>query len=165
MTKYKSLTDEGKCVFCEIIRGNIHTPGVFWEDEDFIAFLSTFPNCEGVSVVVPREHFGSDVLAMPDEKLQKFILAAKKASNILLKYFDDVGRVGLLMEGTGVDHANIKLIPMHGTGHMKEGIWKQYLCDRTDYFEKYEGYIISTDGREADPRKISDLADKLRDVK
>lgn len=165
MANYKSSTDEGKCIFCEIIRGNLQTPGIFWEDDDFMAFLSTWPSVEGFTVVVPKEHFGSDVLAMPDDRLQKFILSAKKVSNVLLKHFENVGRIGLVMEGTGVDHAHIKLIPMHGTGHMKQGIWKQYLSGRSDYFEKYEGFIISTDGPKADPEKIRDLAGKLKSYK
>lgn len=100
---------------------------------------------------------------MPDEVLQRFVIAAKKVSQLLLNYFEDVGRVGLIMEGTGIDHAHIKLVPMHGTAHMKQGIWKQYLSGRSDFFERYEGYIISTDGPKADPEKISLLAKKLKD--
>lgn len=69
------------------------------------------------------------------------------------------------MEGTGIDHAHIKLIPMHGTGHMKKGIWKQYLSGRSDYFEKYGGFITSSDGPKADPEKIKLLAKKLRKIK
>jgi len=55
-------------------------------------------------------------------------------------------------------------IPMHGTGHMKRGIWKQYLSHRSDFFEKYDGYIISTEGPEADPEELKDLAKKLKKV-
>jgi histidine triad (HIT) family protein len=165
MANYKSSTDEGKCIFCEIINGNIQTPGIFWQDENFMAFLSTWPSVEGFTVVIPKKHYKSDALAMPDEILQAFIIAAKKVSEILLKHFEDVGRVGLIMEGTGVDHAHIKLIPMHGTGHMKQGVWKQYPSGRSDYFEKYEGYLISSDGPKADPQKIKVLAEKLREIK
>jgi len=164
MANYKSQTDNGDCVFCEIIKGNLETPGIFWEDDEFMAFLSTWPSVEGFTVVVPKKHFSSDCLALPDDVLQKFILAAKRVSNLLLKKFEDVGRVGLIMEGTGVDHAHIKLVPMHGTGHMKQGIWKQYLSNRNDYFEKYEGYLISTDGPKADPQKIKELAAELKKI-
>lgn len=120
MADYKSTTDKGECIFCKIISGDIKTPGIFWENEYFIAFLSTWPNTEGFTVVVPKKHFGSDVLGMPDEKLTKFILAAKTVTKILIQHFEDVGRVGLIMEGTGVDHAHIKLFPMHGTAHIKK---------------------------------------------
>jgi len=164
MADYKSSTDEWKCVFCEIIKGNIHTPGIFWEDENFMAFLSIFPSTEGNTVVVPKKHYGSDVLAMPDETLQDFILAAKKVSNILLNHFEDVWRVWLIMEGTWVDHAHIKLIPMNGTWHMKQWIWKQYLSGKDDYFEKYEWFISSNDWPKADPEKIKELAKKLKKI-
>lgn len=164
MAEYKSSTEEGKCIFCEIIAGRIQTPGIFWEDQNFMAFLSTWPSVEGFTVVVPKKHFGSDVLALPDENLQDFIIAAKKVSQILLKGFEDVGRVGLIMEGTGVNHAHIKLIPMHGTEHMKRGEWKQHLSGRSDYFEKYPGYLISTDGPKGDPEKLKALAEKLKKV-
>lgn len=165
MADYKSSTDEGKCIFCEIVNGNIKSPGIFWEDKQFMAFLSTWPSVEGFTVVVPKKHYGSDVLAMPDKILQEFIIAAKKVSKILLDHFENAGRIGLIMEGTGVDHAHIKLIPMHETGHMKKGVWKQYLSGRSDYFEKYEGYLISTDGPKADPEKIANLAKRLRTEK
>jgi histidine triad (HIT) family protein len=164
MADYKSSTAEGKCVFCELINGNIPTPSIFWEDENFMAFLSTWPSVEGFTVLAPKKHYGSDVLAMPDHVLEKFIIASKKVSQILQKHFEDVGRVGVIMEGTGVDHAHIKLIPMHGTAHMKKGVWKQYLTDRSDYFEKYEGYLISTDGPQADPAKLKILAEQLRKI-
>jgi len=52
---------------------------------------------------------------MPAQDLQEFILVAKNVAKKLEDYFPDVGRVGLMMEGTGIDHAHIKLYPMHGT--------------------------------------------------
>ena len=103
MVKYDATTNENKCIFCEIAKGNIKTPGLFWEDQEFMAFLAIDPNTEGFTCVIPKQHYGSDVLKMPDEMLQKFILVSKKVSQILEKHFDDVGRVGLIMEGTGID--------------------------------------------------------------
>jgi diadenosine tetraphosphate (Ap4A) HIT family hydrolase len=165
MASYKSSTEKGKCVFCEIVKGSIKTPGIFWEDKQFMAFLSTWPSTEGLAVLVSKGHYGSDVLAIPDKMLQRFIVAAKKVSNVLMGHFKDVGRVGLIIEGLGVDHAHIKLIPMHGTGYMKQGVWRQRLSGKSDYFEKYEGYLTSADGPKADYGKLRDLAKKLRDVR
>lgn len=51
---------------------------------------------------------------MPDDVLHRFILAAKKVSNDLLKHSDNVDRIGFIMEETGVDHAHIKLVLMQG---------------------------------------------------
>jgi diadenosine tetraphosphate (Ap4A) HIT family hydrolase len=164
MTKYESKTEEGKCIFCEIVNGKMETPGIFWEDDEFLAFLSIFPNMVGVTAVMPKEHFGSDVLKMPDDKLCRFILAAKKVANILLEHFDDVGRVGLVMEGTGIDHAHIKLYPMHGTENMKTGEWKQFPSGVDTFFEKYPGYICSNDSLRANDEEIKNLVAELKKI-
>ncbi len=71
--------------------------------------------------------------------------------------------VGLLIEGTGIDHAHIKLAPMHGTGHMKKGEWKQYKSDNEEFFNKYKGYISSHDGPKTDFDKLQELAKKIKD--
>ncbi len=166
MAKYETTTEENKCIFCEIAKwtfpplGN----GLIYEDEKFMARLSPFPNTLWFSVVIPKKHYGSDVLAMPDEDLQEFVLVAKKIANKLVDYFDDVGRVGLIMEGTGIDHAHIKLMPMHGTGHMKQWIWKQYPSGKDDFFETYEGYIMSNDGPKADRDQLKALAEKIKET-
>ncbi len=164
MAEYDSKTKEGKCIFCEIASGKIEprAGGKFWENDKYVAWLSPFPNTDGFTVVIPKKHFGSDVLQMPDEELKEFIVEAKKVAGLLVDKLDDVGRVGLIMEGTGIDHAHIKLVPLHGTGYMKKGEWRQVHSGVNTYFEKYKGYICSNDGPQADEEKIRGLAKKLR---
>ena len=165
MAEYNAKTEKGDCVFCKIVSGEFTTPGKFWEDDKFMAFLAIDPNTEGFSVVIPKDHFGSDVLKMPNEMLQEFIIASKKVSKVLENYFEDVGRVGVVMEGTGIDHAHIKLVPMHGTGYMKKGEWRQILSGKEFWFEKYEGWISSSGGPRAKDEDLKNLADKLKEVK
>jgi len=164
MSKYNSKTQK-QCIFCEMGKGKIKPLGeaVIFENENYLAWLSPFPNTEGFSVVIPKKHHGSDVLKMSDKKLQEFILVAKKISKILMNYFQDVGRVGLIMEGTGIDHAHIKLFPMHGTGHMKKGEWKQSNSNNDKYFKKYEGYISSHDGPQTNFKKLQKMAEEMRE--
>ena len=161
MPEYKPKTEDNKCPFCEIVAGRLYTPGVFWEDSHFMAFLSIDPNTEGFSCVIPKDHHGSDIMKMDSDILQEFIIAAKKVSKILEDTFDDVGRIGLIMEGTGIDHAHIKLVPMHGTPELKQGGWKQYLSDKEFHFEKYEGWISSASGPRAKQEDLEKLRDKL----
>ncbi|KKR09531.1 MAG: Histidine triad (HIT) protein [Parcubacteria group bacterium GW2011_GWA2_39_18] len=162
MTQYAARTKDNKCIFCEIAAGNIETPGLFWQDEEYMAWLAIDPNTEGFTCVVPRQHFGSDVLKMPGDVLQKFIIASKKVASILENHFDDVGRVGLMMEGTGIDHAHIKLVPLHGTENLKKGIWEQVLSGKEFWFDKYEGWISSGSGPVADTEKLKRLAETLK---
>lgn len=160
MAKYDSKTSEKKCVFCEIVAGRIPS-NIYWQDDEFAAFLSIDPNTEGFTCVIPKAHFGSDVMKMPDDVLQRFIIAAKKVSTVLENYFADVGRVGVIMEGTGIDHAHIKLVPMHGTGYMKKGEWRQILSGKNFWFPQYEGWIASGGGPMADPEELKVLCTNL----
>jgi len=161
MVSYETRTTENKCPFCEIGAGRLQTT-TFWEDSEFMAFLSIDPNTDGFSCVIPKEHFGSDVLKMPDDILQRFIIASKKVSKILENYYGDVGRVGLIMEGTGIDHAHIKLVPMHGTENLKRGEWKQFLSGQEHWFDKYQGWISSASGPKGDREKLKELVEKLK---
>lgn len=166
MAEYKSSTERGECIFCKIATGKLKPLGdaTIFEDENYLAWLSPFPNTLGATIVIPKNHFASDVLAMPDVELQNFILAAKKVSKLLEGHFADVGRIGLVMEGTGIDHAHIKLFPMHGTEHMKKGEWKQYHSRNDIFFDSYAGYISSNDGPQADFAKLKELAEKIRKI-
>lgn len=164
MVEYDSKV-ENKCIFCEITKGNMPPlgNGLFWEDEKHMAWLSPFPNTEGFAVVVTKEHQPSDVLALPNERLNEFVLAAKKVAKVLENHYPDVGRVGLLMEGMGINHAHIKLFPMHGTEYLRKGEWKQIHSEFNTYFEKYPGFIASNDGPKADFDTIEAEAKKLRE--
>ncbi len=162
MAKYDAKTADNKCIFCEIAAGRMTTPGLFWQNDEFMASLAIDPNTEGFSCVIPKKHYGSDVLKMPDDVLQRFIIASKEVTKILEDYFEDVGRVGLMMEGTGIDHAHIKLAPMHGTEFMKKGEWKQIASGKEFWFDKYEGWICSAGGPKADPEKLKKLAEKIK---
>ena len=161
MGSYEARTKEKKCPFCEIAAGRLPIAS-FWERAEFMAFLSIDPNTEGLSCVIPKEHYGSDVLKMPDDILQRLILASKEVARILENYYADVGRVGLIMEGTGIDHAHIKLVPMHGTENLKRGEWKQFLFGQEHWFDKYEGWISSASGPKADFKELNELAKKLK---
>ena len=162
MSTYNPTTEDGKCIFCTIIAKDSHDE-IFWEDDNHVAFLSIDPNTPGFSLVVPKEHHRSDILKMPDEQLRDFIIAAKKVAHILEDFYKDVGRVGLIMEGTGIDHAHIKLVPMHGTEYMKRGEWKQYLSMVEHWFDEYEGWLSSAGGPMASREKLRILSKQIRD--
>lgn len=150
------------CIFCKIVSGEIATPGIFWEDDNHLAMLSIDPNTEGFSVVIPKDHHYSDVMQMEDEALQQFILATKKASELLKNTFDDVGRVGVIMEGTGINHAHIKLFPMHHTSELKNRGFKTYSSGKEFWFDRYEGWVSSGAGPIASDEQLATLAQKIK---
>lgn len=161
MATYSPTSEVNTCIFCDIVAKN-DPDIIFWQDDKHVALLSIDPNTPGYSLVVPKVHHGSDILKMPDEALQKFILSAKRVARLLEVFFEDVGRVGLIMEGTGIDHAHIKLVPMHGTEDLKQGKWRQYPSGLHHWFDMYEGWISSAGGPRANSAELVALARGLR---
>jgi len=147
------------CIFCQIVKGTSPSHLV-WEDNDHLAFLSIFPNTEGATVVIPKQHYPSYAFDLPDDALSGLVQAAKKVAKLLDAKLDDVGRTALVFEGFGVDHVHAKLFPMHGTQNMED--WKPIESKIDKYFDQYEGYISSHDYRRADDGELDELAVKLR---
>ena len=148
-----------ECIFCKIVSGEAPAHKV-WEDAKHLAFLSIYPNTEGVTVVIPKEHYPSYPFDLSDQVLSEFILATKRVAKILDNKMEDVGRTAMVFEGFGVDHVHTKLFPMHGT---KMAEWRPIESSVDKYFDKYEGYISSHDYKREDDTKLSELAKRLRD--
>jgi diadenosine tetraphosphate (Ap4A) HIT family hydrolase len=124
-----------------------------------MSFLSSHPNTEGFSVVIPKQHYSSYAFDLPDAVLAELVLAAKKVAILLDERLNDVGRTGLIFEGFGVDHVHAKLFPMHGT---KLDQWKPIKSSVDKYFDAYEGYISSHEGKKAEFEKLAKLAAQIR---
>lgn len=146
------------CIFCKIAEGEAPAYKI-WEDDRHLAFLSIFPNTEGFSVVITKEHYSSYVFDLSEDVLLDLVKAAKKVAKLLDAKLEDVGRTGMIFEGFGVDHIHAKLFPMHGT---KASKWKSVKSNVKKYFKKYEGYISSHDYRRADDKKLAELAERIR---
>jgi histidine triad (HIT) family protein len=159
--KYNSsnkLLPSMDCIFCKIVKGESPAHKI-WEDEKHLAFLSIFPNTEGFSVVITKEHYPSYAFDLPEDVFVGLAKAAEQTAKLLDAKLEDVGRTGMIFEGFGVDHVHAKLFPMHGT---KMSEWKPLKSNVDKYFEKYEGYISSHDYKRADDEKLSELAKKIR---
>lgn len=148
------------CIFCKIVVGDSPSYKV-WEDDNYLAFLSIFPNTTGTTVVIPKHHYSSYPFSLPDNVLSDLMLATKKVAKLLDSKLDDVGRTAMVFEGFGIDHVHTKLFPMHGT-KMKE--WRPIESKVDKYFDKYEGYISSHDYKKADDDSLAKLAKKIREA-
>ena len=144
------------CIFCKIVAGEIPSVKI-WENDDFIAILDVFPSVKGMTLVLPKQHHGSDVIAMDDELYSDFFLAAKKVAAILKKWLW-LHRVAIVMEWMGINHAHIKLYPLHGVGPE----WKEYRAKDPIFFEQYEGYLSTQLGPKADMDELQKLADEIK---
>lgn len=139
------------CIFCKIISGEIPSYKIY-EDKDFIGILDIFPGTKGMSLLIPKEHYDSYIFEMPDDVYTDFVLTAKKLGKSIDEKLN-VKRTALVMEGMGVNHAHIKLYPLHGLGENFEAITP----DEKKYSKKYEGYISTLMGPKADDEELKEI--------
>ncbi|HEV2339455.1 MAG TPA: HIT domain-containing protein [Patescibacteria group bacterium] len=145
------------CIFCKIVSGKFESATV-WENDDFVALLDINPNTKGMTLVVSKEHYDSYAVDMDDEMYGKFFFAAKEVSKMLEKGLG-VQRVAIVMEGLGINHAHIKLYPIHGLSKKFEAFWN----NETVYFDKYQGYISTQVGPKKEMMELKKLAKEIQE--
>ncbi|MBY0328579.1 HIT family protein [Patescibacteria group bacterium] len=95
-------------VFGKIIRGEIPVTKVY-EDEQCLAFFDANPVTKGHTLLIPKEHFVW-VQEVPDELLSYLFLKTKPLIHAMKKSLG-CDYVKILVEGIGVAHFHIHLIP------------------------------------------------------
>jgi len=146
-----------ECIFCKIVKGEIPCYKIY-EDDEFLAFLDINPNTKGMTLVISKKHFDSYVFDMPDKDYEKLLTTVKKVAKLLDKKLG-TQRTAIVMEGMGINHAHIKLYPLHGLDKKFQEMW----APEKIYFEKYEGYITTQLGPKADDERLKTLAKEIRD--
>jgi len=103
------------CIFCKIVGGEIKDVRI-WEDEKYIAFLDMRQISPGHTLLIPKKH--TDYLFdMEDNEYCELMLKAKEISK-KLKLKLKTKKIGLAVEGFGVPHAHIHLIPINKGGEI-----------------------------------------------
>ncbi|MDD3159760.1 MAG: HIT family protein [Candidatus ainarchaeum sp.] len=102
------MLDEN-CIFCKIIKNEIPS-FKFYEDKNFIAILDINPIKEGHTMIIPKEHC-PDILDLEEPIHSELFKTAKKIGKILKKTFNSK-RIGYAIEGFGVDHVHLHLVPI-----------------------------------------------------
>jgi histidine triad (HIT) family protein len=96
------------CIFCKIIKGEI--PAVkLWEDEKYFIILDSSPINPGHTLLLPKKHTDY-IFDLNDQEYSELMLKAKEIAKILKKKLNPK-RVGMAIEGFGVPHVHIHLVP------------------------------------------------------
>lgn len=103
-------------VFTKIINGEIPAYTIY-EDDLVIAFLDTHPVNEGHTLVVPKVQI-DHVWDLDDENYDYLWKVSRKIANHL-KNTTQAPRIGVVVEGFGVPHAHIHLIPIYKGNDLK----------------------------------------------
>lgn len=146
------------CLFCEIVGGRERSWPI-WSDDGHLAFLSPFPNTEGFTVVVPKKHLSSDLFGLDGADYLALMAATREVGRVLARGLS-VGRVAMIGEGLGIDHAHTKLAPLHGVA--PGAPWKPIRSTRRDFYVRYEGFVASHDGPPASVEALDRIAKMVR---
>ena len=104
------MTTNKDCIFCRIISGEIPAVKIY-ENQKVTAFLDNNPVKPGHVLVVPKKH--SDyVFDLDDAEYTELMLESKKVAKILKNRLQPK-KVGLVVEGFGVAHVHVHLIPIN----------------------------------------------------
>lgn len=125
------------CIFCRIAAKE--APSFFlWEDESFAAFLDIRPVNPGHVLLVPKSH-ASSVFDLEGDAYGALFRTARLLAPAL-KEAAQSKRVGLAVEGFGVDHAHVHLVPINAMGELDPGR-----------------------ARETSPEELRAMADRIRE--
>ena len=97
-------------VFTKIINGEISCHKIYEDNLTFV-FLDVRPICPGHTLVVPKRQV-DHIEELPDDIYQAVWAIAKKIARQQIKILG-CKRVAFLVEGSGVPHAHIHLIPFN----------------------------------------------------
>ena len=99
-------------IFTKIIRGDIPCHKIY-EDDRVIAFLDVHPLAEGHTLVVPKQQI--DHLWDMDDAAYEYLWRVVKRLGAHIKMTLSPARVGVVVEGFGVPHVHVHLVPIeHG---------------------------------------------------
>lgn len=99
-----------QCLFCDIINNKIPSFKI-WENDDFFVFLDIAPINPGHLLLVPKKHF-EEVYDLP-EYLYGNLFKTVRITAERLKEATKAKRIGVAIEGLGVSHTHVHLVPVN----------------------------------------------------
>jgi histidine triad (HIT) family protein len=103
------------CIFCEIVAGWAPA-AIVWENAEFVAFLDHRPIQPGHLLLVPREHV--DYLFDLDAPRYRALWDCAKDLAVPLQAATGADRIGVAVEGYGVPHLHVHLVPINRLGDL-----------------------------------------------
>lgn len=139
-------------IFDKIVSGEMKS-WVVWEDDTYMAFLTPFPNTPGFTVVIPKKNVGDYIFSLNKDDYQGLLRASKVVARKIEKAFN-TPRVAMIVEGTGVAHVHVKLLPLIGDLAGQTDVWSK----EKEFYPEYIGHITSHEG----PRMADAELDKYQ---
>lgn len=103
------------CIFCKIVKKEVPCLKI-WEDEKHLAFLDLGQINPGHTLLIPKNHIDY-LFDMTDDEYCDLLLKGKQIAK-LLKLKLKPKRVGLAVEGFGVPHVHLHLVPINNANEL-----------------------------------------------
>jgi histidine triad (HIT) family protein len=114
-------------IFTKIINGDIPCFKIY-EDDRVLAFLDLHPINEGHTLVVPKTQI-DHLWDVPDDDYH-YLWSVVKTLGTHLKSATQAPRVGVVVEGFGVPHVHVHLVPIYHGEELKK---PQDMSSQPDY--------------------------------
>lgn len=111
-----TMNDSEDSIFTKIIKGEIPAHKIY-EDEHCIAILDIHPQAEGHSLIIPKQQI-DHIWDLPDDIYHHLWDVAKTIETKVKQVFNPP-RVGIAVEGFGVPHVHIHIIPLYSVEDFK----------------------------------------------
>jgi len=103
------------CVFCGIVAGR-EPAHIVWQDDEHLAFLDINPITSGHVLLIPRAHVRWVDDLSPDAHARLF--ARVRVLTKPIAAAAGAPRTGIAVEGFGVSHAHVHLVPIWRVGDL-----------------------------------------------
>ena len=104
------MKSDPNCIFCKIVAGKLPAHKL-WEDKDFFAFLDHKPINPGHTLLIPKKH-AEYIFELAEPLYTKIFKDAQMLAKPLREAMKST-RIGVLVEGFGVSHLHIHLVPIN----------------------------------------------------
>ena len=142
-------------IFDKIVSGEVPSYKL-WEDDQYIAFLSIFPNTPGHTVVAKKQNPGDYIFTVDQDSFIGIMAAAKKVARMLEKAFD-TDRVGVVIHGLGVPHLHVQLIPFHANLDPNIEVAAKYRQDHPEFAAE----LTAADGPKMEDNVLEKIQKKI----
>ena len=106
-----------ECIFCKIVKGEIPAVKIY-EDEKHFAFLDVNPINSGHTLLIPKKHT-EYLFDLKDNEYSELMLKVKSFAKLLKNKLKSK-KIGLIIEGFGVLHVHIHLVPINSMGELNQ---------------------------------------------
>ena len=108
------LVSKMDCLFCKIVKGEVPSFKLY-EDDKVIVIMDAYPNVDGHTLIIPKEHYDS-LMDIPDDLVIHINKVAKKYINHIMERLNAKELSVCINYGNSqkIKHYHMHLLPNHG---------------------------------------------------